>query len=94
MSVSSVKDVAAAIVKLDGVFRYCYAGTEDLVYLAPDLPLDIFETVLDHVEARQGIRKWILRHREAGKPYGYINTGQARRTLQMCRDEGIEVMDA
>ena len=85
-------DVAVDPVKIGDIFRLCYANTEEVVLLAPGLPLDKFETTLDPDEASQFRKVWLLGHRADDKPFGYQTKGQAFRVLEMCEKAKVEVM--
>lgn len=85
--------ISIDIVKIDEMFRLCYGGTEELVMLDDTQPLDRFETVMDNEAAQMHRRIWVLRHREAIKPYGYVNKGQAHRALDMICEAKVEIVE-
>ena len=85
-------DVVVDAVRINDIFRLCYGGTEEIVLLAPELPLDKFETVLDPDAASQFKKVWLLGHRADDKPFGYQTKGQALRVIKMCQEAKIEVM--
>ena len=79
-------------VRIDGRFRLCYGNTETPALVGPNNPVDMFETVLDPAVALEGRRLWILQRREAVKPPGFVNKGQALRCMEMLEAERIEVI--
>ena len=87
-----IKDVAIDPIKIDDVFRLCYGGTTKIILVAHGIPLDMFETVLDQEAARECTLKWCLQRREAIKAPGYLNGGQAIRTVRMCIENNLEVL--
>lgn len=83
--------VTIDVVMIDGKFRLCCGGTEDLVLVGVDNPADRFDTYLDEEAARRGERVWVLARRASHLPPGFTTKGAALRCAEMLVEAGIEL---
>ena len=80
-------------VKIDGRFRLCHGGTEEVVMVGPDNPADRFNSYLEDGAARLGEQVWFLARRAAHEPSGYTTKAAALRCAELMIEEGIVFLE-
>ena len=85
--------MALDAVKIDGRFRLCYGGTEELAMVAPDKPVDTrFKTRLTAESLQTNGRVFELVQKSSEDKPGYANGGQANRAIAMIQAAKIEIV--
>jgi len=79
-------------VKIEGMFRLCHGGSEEIILVGEGNPADRFDTYLDDEAAREGERVWMLTRRASHLPPGFTNKAAALRCAEMLIETGIELL--
>jgi hypothetical protein len=79
-------------VKIEGRFRLCHGGTEEVVLVGEDNPADRFESCLNEDAAKEGEKVWMLMRRAGHLPSGFTTKAAALRCAEMLIEAGIELL--